>query len=171
MPVFRLNFIAATLVVFLLSNILFASNGLAETFSFLGPSGGRGGNYYSDAQTGGRQLIEVRIRSGAFIDAIQTVYVDAIGQKYESKRYGGGGGNLDVFKLQPGEYITRISGKYGSFVDSLLIQTNKGRAKGWGGTGGSANYTYTAPPGSSIHGFFGRSGRFIDSVGVILKTP
>ena len=171
MSVSRLNCKAATTIIVVLSSILFVGNVLAETFSFLGPSGGGGGNYYSDSQTGGRQLIEVRIRSGAFIDAIQTVYVDAIGQKFVSQRYGGGGGNLDIFKLAPGEYITRISGKYGSFVDSLLIQTNKGRAKGWGGSGGSANYTYTAPPGSRIHGFFGRSGKFIDSVGVILKTP
>lgn len=161
---------AATIMVIVLSSILLVGNALAETFSFLGPSGGGGGNYYSDHQIGGRQLIEVRIRSGTLIDAIQTVYVDALGQKFVSKRYGGGGGNLDIFKLVPGEYITRISGKYGSFVDSLLIQTNKGRAKGWGGTGGSVNYTYTAPPGSRIHGFFGRSGSLIDSVGVILKT-
>lgn len=171
MPVFRLNFMTATMIVILLNGILFFGNARAETFSFLGPSGGGGGNYYSDAQTGGRQLKEVRIRSGAFIDAIQTVYVNTIGQTFVSNRYGGGGGNLDIFTLAPGEYITRISGKYGSFVDSLLIQTNKGRIKGWGGTGGSATYIYTVPPGSSIHGFFGRSGKFIDSVGVMLKTP
>jgi len=168
---FKLNVMAATLLAIGVAGTLLAGHVEAETFSFFGPSGGVGGGYFSDGQTGGRKLIEVRIRSGAFIDSIQTVYADALGQQFVSPMHGGNGGTLAIFKLSPGEWITRISGRHGSFVDSLLIQTNKGRIKGFGGTGGSVNYTYTAPPGTRIHGFFGRSGKFVDAIGVILKTP
>lgn len=168
--------LAGTLLSIALCSGLLVSDVLAANFSFLGPSGGLGGKYFSGGQAAGRfssddrRLIEVRIRSGAFIDAIQTVYVNAIGQKIVSPMHGGAGGTLSVFKLGANEYITRISGKYGWYIDSLLIETNKGRAKGWGGTGGSANYTYTAPAGYRIHGFFGRSGKFLDAIGIILKT-
>lgn len=169
----RTLFISLVLSCTCLISYVFASN----QFSFCGPSGGTGGKYFSDGPISGqsssvpRRLVEVRIRSGVFIDAIQTVYENSAGQKYTSPLHGGSGGTLSVFKLAPGEYITRISGKYGWYIDSLLIETNKGHAKGWGGTGGAANYTYTAPPGSSIHGFFGRSGKYLDAVGVILKNP
>lgn len=143
----------------------------AETFSFLGPSGGPGGSYFSDNQTGGLRVVEVRIRSGAYIDAIQFVYENKAGQRITGQMHGGNGGNLSVFALEPGEYLTRITGKHGNFIDSFQIVTSNGRSKGWGGTGGAARYTYTAPPGSSIHGLFGRCGVFLDAVGVILSTP
>lgn len=144
----------------------------AETFTFLGSSGGAGGNYFSDPQIGGLRVVEVRIRSGAYIDAIQFVYEQKVTKQIiEGKKHGGSGGTLSVFKLQPDEYITRITGKHGNFVDSLQLVTNKGRTKGWGGTGGSVHYTYSAPPGTEIHGLFGRSGAFLDAVGVILSTP
>jgi hypothetical protein len=147
-----------------------------NAFSFCGPSGGDGGNHYSDGTEAGQfstddhKLVEVRIRSGAFIDAIQTVYEDSIGNKIVSAQHGGNGGKLITFKLALGEYITRISGMYGWVVNTLLIETNKGRAQGWGNPGGLGTYNYTAPPGTSIHGFFGKSGLYLDAIGVILKS-
>jgi hypothetical protein len=148
---------------------------LAEDFYFCGPSGGVGGIHFSDAEVAGgflsdgRRLVEVRIRSGALINAIQTVYVNVLGQKYESPWHGGAGGTLSVFTLAPDEYITRVNGKYGAFMDHLEIITNKGHFKGWGGTGGQIGFVYNAPPGSKIHGFFGHSGDLLDSIGVFFK--
>ncbi len=162
-------------IFLLLGSILLVSNLQAESYSFLGSSGGTGGKYFSTAQIGGqyssdsRRLSEVRVRSGAFIDSIQLVYENIIGQKILSSEFGGNGGTLSIFKLQPGEYITRISGRHGLYIDSLLIETNKGKAKGYGGSGGSVGYSYTAPIGFKIHGFVGRSGKFLDAIGVILN--
>jgi hypothetical protein len=149
----------------------------AKTFSYCGSSGGTGGNRFSDLETSGeyssddRRLVEIRIRSGDFIDGIQTVYENQIGDIIESPWHGGTGGNLSVFKLDPDEYITRISGKYGWYIDRIEIVTSKGRNKGWGGMGGAKHYIYNAPPGSHIHGFGGAAGVYIDSIGVIFKTP
>jgi|GEM_PF-1225533 len=162
---------AAAIMLFGISLILPVSNASAETFSFLGPSGGGGGSYYADNQTGGLRVVEVRVRSGVYIDGVQFIYENKIGQVINGKWHGGQGGTLSVFKLQPGETITRVTGKHGYFIDSLQLVTSKGRSKGWGGSGGSAHYTYSAPPGSHIHGLFGRSGVYIDALGVILSTP
>lgn len=168
-----MTFLGILFLSFVVISYLFAAN----QFSYCGPSGGYGGKYFSDQNVCGqfssdnRRLVEVRIRSGVYIDAIQTVYVNMAGQKFVSPWHGGAGGRLSVFKLAPGEYITRISGKYGKYIDSLQIVTNKGSIKGWGGTGGAGNYIYAAPPGSRIHGFFGRSGKYLDAVGVIMKSP
>ena len=169
---YKSNCIVVTSLAMVLTSSLLVGNVLADTFSSLGASGGGGGNFFSDLQKGkGRQLTEVRIRSGAVINSIQTVYVNTIGQEFVSSTHGGDGGTLQIFKLASGERITRISGRHGKFIDSLLIETNTGRAKGCGGGGGPTPYTYTAPPGSGIHGFFGRSGKFLDAIGVILRTP
>lgn len=148
---------------------------METTFTYLGPSGGLGGNHFSDGQVCGefssddRRLLELRIRSGTLIDAIKTVYVNVLNHKIESDQHGGTGGNLSTFTLAPDEYITRISGKHGTLIDSLLVVTNKGRSKRWGGTGGTRNFIYNAPPETCIHGFWGYSGTLLDSLGVIIK--
>ena len=171
------TFLSALFFLCLFNISLSISNVFAATFSYCGPSGGDGGNHFSDLRASGRyssddrKLVEIRIRSGAFIDGIQAVYENKIGQRVESPWHGGTGGNLSVFKLATDEYITRISGKYGWYVDHIEIITNKGRHKRWGGTGGARNFIYNAPPGSHIHGFGGHAGKFIDSIGVIFKTP
>ena len=141
------------------------------TFGYCGPSGGLGGGFFDDGQIGGREVAEVRISSGVFIDAIQIIYVDQTGQTITKPRHGGSGGSLSVFKLAPGEYITEVGGKHGWYIDSLWIKTNQGKTKKWGGGGGSVNFTYHAPPGTRIFGFSGRSGVFLDSIGVIMRTP
>lgn len=169
--------LSALFLLCLFSVSLQISNVFAATFSYCGPSGGVGGNHFSDLQASGqhssdnRKLVEIRIRSGAFIDGIQTVYENRIGQRNESSWHGGSGGKLSVFKLAPDEYVIRINGKYGRFVDHIEIITSKGRHKGWGATGGAKHFVYNAPPGSHVHGFGGHAGKFIDSIGVIFKSP
>jgi hypothetical protein len=50
------------------------------------------------------------------------------------------------------------------------MQTDKGKTITAGGPGGDADYTYEAPPGFEIAGFYGRSGEFVDAIGVVLRT-
>ena len=143
----------------------------AETFSFCGASGGTGGKKYTDSQTQGLTVTEVRVWHGSRIDAIQFVYKNKQGGKIEGTKHGGNGGTLSTFMLQPGETIVKISGKHGTVIDSMQLWTSNGRTtQSWGGSGGSVEYTYSAPPGSSIFGLFGRAGTNIDALGVILLT-
>ena len=64
--------------------------------------------------------------------------------------------------------VTEISIKAGSLVDSLLIRTNKGKEKKWGGDGGHLQRTWRVPTGSSFLGFHGGVGGHLHSLGVTL---
>jgi hypothetical protein len=57
---------------------------------------------------------------------------------------------------------------YGQYVDSIRFHTNLRVSPTYGGSGGGADYYYEAPPGWQIVGFYGRSGAYIDAVGVVL---
>jgi hypothetical protein len=149
---------------------------MTSNYTYLGPSGGLGGQHFSDGQPAGefssddkRRIVQITIRSGSWIDSIQTTYKNMLNQSIQSVQHGGNGGIKEVFTLGSDEHVTRISGKYGWWIDSILIETNKGRVKGWGGSGGSKGFVYNAPSGSKIQGFFGHSGSFLDSIGIILK--
>lgn len=135
----------------------------------LGDSGGDGGrlcivylNYGNDYQ-----LAEIRVWSGSWIDALQTIYVNRYtGERVESSRCGGSGGDLSVFALDPDEYLTLVYGQYGDYVDSMTVVTNKQRLKTWGGDGGLADYFYGGPKGIKIVGFKSHAGQYVDAIGV-----
>jgi hypothetical protein len=65
------------------------------------------------------------------------------------------------------EYIIGIAGRYGGRIDSIRFYTNKRSPAGFGGSGGSVQFGYTAPPGQKIVAFFGRAGDNLDAVGVM----
>lgn len=142
---------------------------MSELFK-AGPAGGCGGRDFSDDPHGmyGR-IKQVTIRSGAYIDAIQIAYENSLGEIIEQPQHGGNGGGKDTFLLDDDEYIIEISGRFGQFVDSLLIETNKRRSCRYGGNGGGAEYSYRAPDGYGIVGFIGRDGDYIDAIGVIFS--
>ena len=153
-----------------------------------GPSGGYGGgpfdggdfNYLRSAFSlpyptiaGNVQIAHVTVFSGDYIDSIQVTYAPSPGITGQPGKHGGDGGSRRDLLLQPGEYITEVSGRYGDYVDSLTIRTGGSRSQTmkWGGRGGSQSFDYWAPPGSQIVGFWGRSGDYIDAIGVLMTTP
>lgn len=134
----------------------------------LGPSGGYGGAPFVDNVPYGAAATEIQIRSGAYVEALQMVLQLPNGQINYMDQHGGNGGNADTFSLRNGEYITAISGRYGQYVDSIQFHTNLRVSPTYGGSGGDADYYYEAPSGWQIVGFNGRSGAYIDAVGVVL---
>jgi hypothetical protein len=136
--------------------------------SFLGPSGGTGGGNFFDPEDNQR-LARVTIASGDVIDAIQVTREASNGTLVDFDPHGGSGGAAQAFNLADREHIIRIDGRYGSFVNSITISTDFGQMQTFGGTGGSADFTYQAPEGFEISGFAGRAGAFIDAIGVSLR--
>lgn len=150
--------------------------GARELIEF-GPSGGSGGSdsppcpltFSSDGST--PAITEIRVHSGAMIDSIQLVKSFS-GATTIGPRLGGVGGSRTTFKLAPDEKIVSVHGRYGRYVDHLVVATNRGRTMGWGSeNGGVARFYYKAPKGMWISGFFGRSGKYLDAIGVCVTDP
>jgi hypothetical protein len=76
--------------------------------------------------------------------------------------HGGAGFNLD-----PDEYLIGISGTFGDHINSIMFYTNKRTSPTYGGSGGTDTFSYTAPTGQRIVGFFGRAGDNLDAIGVL----
>lgn len=136
-----------------------------------GPSGGAGGiEFVDDVLDTDARIKEVRVRAGNRIDSVQIVYQKADGSTNEKEQHGGEGGRLQVFILDDDEFITGISGRAGTVVDSLIIETNKQTSPRYGGNGGGIDFSYNAPDGTEISGFMGRAGRLLDAIGVLLRV-
>lgn len=142
-----------------------------EPVYIMGPSGGVGGGAFSDARLPANfaRVSEVRIRHGAWIDGVQVLHQLTSGKVKSQPLHGGGGGRLARFALRKNEYITAVRGRYGKYVDSIVLRTSSGRVFSTGGKGGNVDYAYAAPPGYQIVGFHGRSGSFLDSIGVVIR--
>jgi hypothetical protein len=165
----RKNFLAAVLAasccLFITTSMVGPRVGHAQP---VGPSGGGGGGPFADPFDSFR-VVRVTIRSGAFVDAVQMTHERVDGSLVTFPFHGGVGGGEQTLDLFAGEHIIRIDGRFGQFVDSINIHTDRGRTLSGGGDGGVMGYEYNAPPGFEIEGFIGRSGIFIDAIGVILR--
>jgi hypothetical protein len=158
----RISLIAVFVLPFTLAGITVAG---AQALYRMGPSGGLGGAPFYDTNVpGNSKVVEVRVRHGSWIDAVQVIH-----DRGELSLHGGSGGRLSRITLAPGEHIRAIGGRYGRFVDSIRIYTNRRSSPIYGGSGGSVDFYYEAPAGFEIVGFLGRSGTYLDSIGVIMR--
>ncbi|SRR6266699_2875752 len=134
------------------------------------PVGGPGGTLFDDVAPNQMEIGELHIRSALFIDQLQAIYRNPMnGRLAPGPTHGGNGGLLTVITLNAGEFITEISGRTGSFVDSLMLKTNQGRIFRYlGGDGGPNPFRFHLDirSGEEIFGFSGRSGQFLDAIGV-----
>ncbi|XP_072988750.1 protein GOS9-like [Typha latifolia] len=132
----------------------------------VGKWGGNGGNPFDTGAA--TRLLDIRVRHGGAIDAIQIMYMKD-GKIQWTPQYGGNGGVLTEITLQEGEFLISISGYYGTFQDyyvvrSLTFGTNLST---YGPYGEQEGTTFSIPlEDGKIGGFFGRSGGFLDAVGV-----
>lgn len=158
-------------LIFFILLIFFGTLLYSQVFQLAcGPSGGKGGNLFIDTSTPNQYISEIKVRSGNVIDSIQVTYKDSFNVVTTGSRHGGTGGRESVFRLAPDEYIVSIGGKYGNNIDKLWIKTNKGRTQEWGGNGGNVDFTYVVPDGWMIISFWGRSGKYLDAIGVYYQN-
>jgi hypothetical protein len=130
--------------------------------------GGPGGSGFSDSELQpGSRILEVHVRSGDHVDSVQMLISFPDGRTVMSPKRGGSGGRLDIFRMDRGEYITGVSGRYGDYIDSIRIHTNKRTSALFGGPGGNRDFRVEVPGGNQAVGFAGRAGDYLDSVGLI----
>ncbi|MEA2572664.1 MAG: hypothetical protein QOI24_4665 [Acidobacteriota bacterium] len=150
----------------------------AQVLWAAGPSGGDGGVEFDEhALPGpgltlpafGLRVSRIRICSGTFVDSIQFTWASG-STVITGQRHGGGGGVCRIHTLAGDERIISIRGRYGRVVDSIVITTNRHRTLPItaGGPGGAAPFSYEAPPDGSITALIGRSGDYLDAVGIIV---
>lgn len=162
------------LMILLLFTVMVDSSFANLEIYILGPSGGPGGTGFTDEigeldiYGNNYNVAKVHVYAGSVVEGIYLETYER-GGGYVTPKHGGLGGTHHVFTLQEGEYITGISGKYGTLVDSIQIHTNRRVSRLYGGSGGSADYIYEAPSGWEVAGFCGREGQFIDAIGVVLQ--
>lgn len=145
--------------------------GFGQDLSVTRIVGGRGGSEFSDPDIPEEaRVLEVRVFSGKYVDAVQMIYILPDGRVREGARHGGSGGSRNSFRLDSDEYITGISVRYGEFLDSIRIHTNKKTSQAFGGSGGGNLIQIDVPAGTQGVGFAGRSGDYVDSVG-LTYTP
>ena len=124
------------------------------------------------------RLIEVRAWSGKYIDGIEFTWQTNDGRIVKGSAGTKGGSESNPEVLQPGEFIVRIEGGAGKYVDWLRIHTNMRSFPMWGGGGGGyfdvdLGFTHESPDGPrrEIHGFLTRSGKYLDQIGFIHYGP
>uniref|UniRef100_A0A0D9WJ85 Jacalin-type lectin domain-containing protein n=1 Tax=Leersia perrieri TaxID=77586 RepID=A0A0D9WJ85_9ORYZ len=140
----------------------------------VGPWGGPGGNPWDDG--GHTGIRSITLTYDRFIDSIAVEY-DRNGLAVPGDRHGGAGGNQTTqIKLSfPEEYLTTVSGHYGTVatantpaaIRSLAFRTNR-REYGPFGTVAEGGTPFAFPvDGGAIVGFWGRSsGWQLDAVGL-----
>ncbi|KAK9922531.1 hypothetical protein M0R45_030993 [Rubus argutus] len=137
--------------------------------------GGRGGGHWDDGLY--QSVRAINLCSGKCIDSIGVVYHK--NEQIHAPAHGGRGGGLTTITLGPNEFIKTISGHYGMadwmsgrpvVIRSLKFQTNMKAYGPFGEELGSDRFTLIVKDGDKIIGFFGRSGEFLDAIGIHVET-
>jgi hypothetical protein len=130
--------------------------------------GGAGGLNFNEDIPENAVVAGIAIYSAGWIDAIQVIYRLPSGQLRYGAKHGGDGGRKqpDVFELRPGEKITGLTVKFGGYVDSIRLHTNKRVSQPLGGQGGTRELSVKIPEGKKMIGIEGRSGRYLDAIGL-----
>ncbi|KAK4368711.1 hypothetical protein RND71_012503 [Anisodus tanguticus] len=138
----------------------------------VGPWGGVNGLHWDDGVYSTIRKLE--IAHGTGVDSLKVEY-DKNGTSVWSEKHGGSGGaKTDKIRLNyPDEFLTSMHGYYGSlhergsiFVRSLTFQSNK---RTYGPYGVQQGTYFTLPISrGKIVGFHGKSGWYLDAIGVYI---
>ncbi len=130
-----------------------------------GPSGGTGGGAFYDGPSANEVVSHVSVRHGAWIDSIQLTYRNIVTGVYRNGGHRGGwGGGPSLAVLAANEYVTTVWGYSGSYVNALNFRTNLGNTY-YRGNAAGVYYQYDVP--GRLTGIKGRSGAYLDSIGVV----
>ncbi len=125
--------------------------------------GGNGGESFDMEVHVPKQLNQIFIRTGRRLDQISVVYNNG-----DMVTYGGDGGSSKTLWLdiRAGERLTQATlCSEGKHVDYVKFTSSKGRSIEGGERKGSCQEVRV----EDIAGFYGRSGKFVDRLGVIYK--
>lgn len=130
--------------------------------------GGPGGTPFADQSPPGMRLVALAVRSGVVIDAVAAVLRRPNGERFPVPSHGGTGGSPGAFTFQEGETLTGLNVWAGQFVEAIQFETNQRQSRVYGQPRG-APQRIAVPPGHHAVGFVGRSGIYVDAIGLALQ--
>jgi hypothetical protein len=130
--------------------------------------GGPGGTPFADQAPPTMRLVAVAMRSGEEIDAIAAVLRRPNGERFPVPMHGGPGGSPGAFVMQDGEFLTALNVWAGQFIEAIQFETNQRQSRIYGRPRG-APQRIAVPAGQHAIGFVGRSGVYIDAIGLSLQ--
>jgi hypothetical protein len=130
-----------------------------------GPEGGYGGVLFRlEPPDVNYRVKRITISSG---DVLYSIKVEWEHEKNtRESQCGGIGGSETTFELADDEKIQEVKVWYESYVNSVTIITNNQTYNIGGGNRGRFS-NFVVPVGEEFLGFIGRSGDFIDALGII----
>ncbi|CAO2144161.1 unnamed protein product [Urochloa humidicola] len=138
-----------------------------------GPWGGDGGSTH-DITVAPKNLKSVKVCSAVVVDALSFCYLDRNGREHSTPLWGGVGGSIRTINLGPSEFVKEVSGTYGPFpplpniITSLTLVTNLSSYGPFGQPAGTTFHTRVDRTGTIV-GFFGRSGTYLNAIGVYVR--
>ncbi|KAF3949947.1 hypothetical protein CMV_024242 [Castanea mollissima] len=142
----------------------------------VGPWGGNGGKQWDDGVFSSIHELHLHVGDSA-VHAIQLFYESSEGKIVRSQKHGGTGGDqIHKIKLDAStEFLVGIMGFYGPVkgnddyeaLRSITLYTNNGRYGPFGEEIGTS-FTSSASRGKVV-GFHGRSGIYLDAIGIHME--
>lgn len=129
--------------------------------------GGNGGHAFDEGRyktSLKNRIATICIWSGGFINAIRIDRINEFGKLVIGEKFGGNDGKFTAITLQNDEYITRIGGRSGVYIDKLIFYTNKGKVYELGGNGGSPFPEIGLSGSDAIKSISGRCGVYLDGI-------
>lgn len=116
------------------------------------------------------RITGIAIQHGRRIEQIELEY--SIGEGFNLVEHiGNDAGEWSYINLEPGEFITYITGQAGTLIDQITFHTSLRRTFGpYGGSGGQY-FELTVPSDAMIIGFTGKVGPSIKQIGLIYRRP
>ena len=147
----------------------------AQSIFRLGPSGGTGGLFFQDKPEAGLEIAKIYIHFGDYIDGLRIEWADGTDAYHGSCN----GPAIVEFKIdhQNAERLRGFDGSIGAhpgdggpYVTSIRFHTETKSSEVFGKQS-SNSFTYYLERrygDYSIIGFFGRAGKYLDSIGPLL---
>ncbi|XP_056689584.1 mannose/glucose-specific lectin [Spinacia oleracea] len=154
----------------------------APEIEIFGPYGSKLPQNYDQQLEDGERYKEITVTHGSIVDSLGFVVAKRDGST-ATYQFGGKGAHVGKIILKDGEYVTAISGTSGNYkyqsdngvlIATLKIHTNMNQ-NGYGPFGKGIdvqNVEKFASPNninSSIIGYFGRNGRYLEAAGVLVQ--
>lgn len=160
-----------------LPSLAFGQPSLNVVLQVIDPSTAQGGLPFQDVTEGSVALArrpgQIRLQGDRFVTYMGVLYSSDLTASITCE-HGRGGGPSDSFTFQRKEHVKEIRGTYIDLVHQLTITTSFGNTFTWptspDGAPSQNTFSFVATADTRFLGFKGRSGDYLDRLGIVTAT-